>query len=113
MLTKETGFSSQTNQILKGLLDIRPNPVVIVDYQTKECLFNNKWSENIKKIKDLDKFTSLKFITIANQRFRINKEELNHGTKCLLIELIPYDESVDKLRSSTQKLVRMMQEVGG
>ena len=113
MLTKEIEFTKQTVEIIRGLLDVKQHPAAVIDVQSRECLFNDKWNEHIQKFKNLDTIYSDRPITINNQKYKVNRQYLNHGTKCLMIELIPYDESIDRLKTSTQKLEQMLQKIGG
>ena len=112
MVVKDSDFTKQTVQIIKGLLDIKPHPVAIIDTQTKEHLYNDKWSDKFKNLKDLVTQPSERLITVSGQKFKINKQELNHGTKCLMVELIPYDDSINRLKGATNKLDQILQTIG-
>lgn len=113
MTTKEAIFSKQTVQVIQGLLDVKPHPVAILDVQTNSTLFNDKWSDGLKNLQELVAQPSEKLITMSGKRFQVNKKELNHGTKCLMIELIPVDESISRLKAKTSKLDLMLKQLGG
>jgi hypothetical protein len=101
------------SKLLMGLLDTFINPTCIVD-ECNNCIMNESAKELYDKGFDIPSYTfrtkngSTATFFHKGKKYFINKKDINHGTKSFLCTIELEDETILKLKKSSDKLKEVL-----